>query len=884
LSKGGFFGKVMAMSIISRLRRRFWLAGGLMILPALAQAAPDTAGVASFHKDIQPLLKEYCYDCHGDGETNGSIAFDALKSDDQILNHDLWAKVLKNTRAGLMPPRKKARPTPEEQAELEAWVKYSAFGIDAKNPDPGRVTVRRLNRVEYRNTIHDLMGVDYNTDVEFPPDDTGYGFDDIGDVLTVSPLLLEKYLTAARAIVEEAVPTVPWVVPLKTIDGSKFQSANSGAHATTGPRGTMLSLTYYQPALVGTTFHQNSSGDCEVSLQLAVKGTFYFDPGRCRVTFKLDDQELMTKEFAWEDNRTFAPFVFPEKLEAGDHKLSFELKPLTPLDQKVDSLDMRLVSVNIRGPLDEQHRTRPKNYDRFFTKDAPTDADGRRAYAHELLEKFASKAYRRPVDDKTVDRLVGLAESVYGQPGKTFEAGVAYAMEAVLASPRFLFRIEQPETGTTAGGYPLVDEYSLASRLSYFLWSTMPDDELMGLVQHGELRKNLAGQVKRMLADSRSEAFVDNFTGQWLQTRDVEGANINARVVLARDGVDIPMFRGGAGRRRGAADNNPNAATANNANAASPTNSRPQRTAFQVRKDAESFPPLPQLDSDIKSAMERETQMYFAEIMREDRDVSELIDSDYTYLNQKLANFYGLTNLDVKGQQMRRVTLPPDCARGGILTQGSVLVVTSNPDRTSPVKRGLFIQNSVLGSPPPPPPPNIPALEAAERNVEGHEPTLRETLAMHRDKAECAMCHARLDPIGLAFENFNAMGMWREKERGQTIDPSGQLVTGESFTNAIELKHILATKHRLDFYRCLTEKLLTYATGRGMEYYDTETIDEIVRRLDEQQGHFSALLMGVIESAPFQKERSRANDVFSDAPEPAEKSEAIRANPKGATP
>ncbi len=799
------------------------------------------AGAAQFRSDIQPLLKEYCYECHGDGMSKGGVAFDELKTDDQILNHELWAKVLKNTRAGLMPPQKEARPAPEEQKRLEDWVKYSAFQIDPYDPDPGRVTVRRLNRVEYRNTIRDLMGVDYNTDVEFPPDDTGYGFDDIGDVLTISPMLMEKYITAARAIVDDAVPAVSWVVPQATMAGNRFQGTGPGnaGHSGGGPRNTMLSLAYSEPAWVSTSFHEDHAGDYQVSLQLAVKGTFYYDPGKCRVIFKLDDEGLLTEEFGWEDNRTFPPFVFDEQLQPGDHRLSFELQPTTPVDQQSNTPYLRLVSVIIRGPTDEQYRTRPKNFDRFFTKDAPTDPAERLQYARELLGRFARKACRRPVDDGFVNRLAALAESVYQQPGKTFEAGVGYAMAAVLASPRFLFRIEQPEPGSAHGGYPLVDEYSLASRLSYFLWSSMPDDELMGLAQRGELRKNLAAQVRRMLADPRAEAFVDNFTGQWLQTRDVEGASIDARVVLARDKGEEAQLRQpsqGRGRRK----------------------------------------PRVELDAELKSDMERETQMYFAGIVHEDRSVTELIDSDYTYLNEKLAGFYGLTNLGVKGTELRRVTLPPDCPRGGVLTQGSVLVVTSNPDRTSPVKRGLFIQNCVLGAPPPPPPPNIPALEAVEKGMADHEPTLRESLEMHRDKPVCASCHSRLDPIGLAFENFNALGMWREKERNQTIDPSGQLITGETFKDVRELKRILATNHRLDFYRCLTEKLLTYATGRGMEYYDAETIDKIVRGLDRENGRFSALLTGVIESAPFQKQRAQANAAYSDATEPADKSESGR--------
>ena len=279
-------------------------------------------------------------------------------------------------------------------------------------------------------------------------------------------------------------------------------------------------------------------------------------------------------------------------------------------------------------------------------------------------------------------------------------------------------------------------------------------------------------------------------------------------------------------------------------------------------------PPRVELDRDLRDAMRRETEMYVAGIVREDRPITELIDSDYTYLNEKLAKLYGITN--VLGTEMRRVTLPAGSPRGGVLTHGSALVVTSNPDRTSPVKRGLYILENFLGTPAPPPPPNIPALEAVEKDIKDHEPILREALQLHREKPLCASCHARMDPIGLAFENFNAMGMWREKERNQSIDAAGRLITGESFTSVRELKHILAVQHRGDFYRCLTEKLLTYALGRGPEYYDVETIDRIVQRLEDENGHFSALLLGIVESAPFQRMRLQATASLSASTEPPE--------------
>jgi hypothetical protein len=839
----------------------------------------ETPAAVEFHQDVQPILKEYCYDCHGDGAKKGQIAFDELTTDQSLLSHDLWFKVLKNTRAGLMPPQKKPRPSAADQQKIERWIKYAAFGLDPNKPDPGRVTVRRLNRVEYRNTIHDLMGIDFNADAEFPPDDTGYGFDNIGDVLTVSPMLLEKYLAAANEIVTEAVPTIDRVIPERTVPGREFTGMKKASESNDIGRGvrrdSSLPMSYYQQGAASNTISVDAPGSYSVALDLAVKGTFDFDPGRCRVVFKINDHEVLRKEFGWYDNKTFH-FEFNENWAAGGQQMTLELTPLTPEDQKLNPLDMRIADVVVRGPTDKKYWTHPANYERFFTREAPKNSAARRAYARELLGTFASKAFRRPVDGRTQDRLAAMAEDVYSQPGKTFEAGVAHAMVAVLASPRFLFRLEKPDASSHSAVAADVDEYSLASRLSYFLWSTMPDEELVTLAGRGELRANLDAQVKRMLADSRSEKMVQNFTGQWLQTRDVDGVSIDARVVLARDsGQERELREQQAAfrakfdenaRKKAAASTNQAALGLTNLLVAGITN-QPGQTNLTAQNNTpprrrgqgnNSFfrKPRFELDGDVRDAMRRETEMFVSSIVREDRPVTELIDSDYTFLNEKLAKFYGITN--VTGPEMQRVSLPADSVRGGVLTDGSTLVVTSNPDRTSPVKRGLFILENFLGTPTPPPPPNIPALEAAEKDIKDHEPTLREALQQHRDKPLCASCHARMDPIGLAFENFNAMGIWRDKERNQTIDPAGMLVTGESFQSVRELKHILAHEHRADFYRCLTEKFLTYALGRGTEYYDVETIDQIVQRLDREGGRFSALLAGVIESAPFQKMRVQA--------------------------
>ena len=746
-----------------------------------------------------------------------------------------------------MPPEKKARPSAEETRLLEQWIKYEAFGIDPQNPDPGRVTIRRLNRVEYRDTIRDLMGINFKADEEFPPDDTGYGFDNIGDVLTISPLLLEKYMQAAETIVASAVPTVAKVIQERSVPGKEFCSVDGSTN--NGDR-----LTFYQEGKMSHAFKVEEAGDYRLLLNLEVAGQFDFDPGRCYVIFKVDDQELTQEEFTWHNNKRFV-IEFDQKWQPGEHQMAIELHPLTPIDQKRNSLDLRIVSVRIQGPLDKRFWIRTKNYDRFFSRDEPPKSEvERRQYARDVLNNFSKKAFRRPIDAPTLDRLLAISESVYILPGKCFEEGVAQAMVAVLASPRFLFRVEEgaftrtvrSDAAETSKPASLIDEYALASRLSYFLWSTMPDEDLFRQAERGELRKNLNAEVTRMLADPHSEALIQNFTGQWLQLRDVEGIDINAQAVLARERIS---------KSEGKQDEDENQAKQGN-----------RRKQFKK--------PSVELDGPLRRAMRQETEMFFGNIVHEDRSVLELIESNYAFVNERLARHYGFP--EVNGNEMRRVTLPEDSPRGGLLTQASVLIVTSNPTRTSPVKRGLFILDNILGMPPPPPPANVPDLEESEKGFKDREPTLREVLDLHRSKPLCSSCHSRMDPLGLALENFNALGLWREKERGQAIDASGKLITGESFRDIREMKRIVASDHRLDFYRCLTEKLLTYALGRGLEYYDVHTVDQIVDRLDQERGRFSALLMGIIESAPFQKRRNLSPVVDAASAAPSEQNVQAR--------
>lgn len=642
----------------------------------------------AFRQHVAPVLTKYCFDCHGDGAATAEVAFDQFTSDAQLLqSRELWWKALKQLRAGFMPPQGEPRPSADELTQLESWIKTAVFEIDPQNTDPGRVTLRRLNRVEYRNTIRDLLGVEFDTAGEFPADDTGYGFDNIGDVLTMSPLLLEKYVVAAEAIVQQ--------------------------------------------------------------------------PG----------------------------------------------------------------------------------FKRLFSGDIPqTDAE-RRQYAGKILSRFAGRAFRRPAEPETVERLVDLALDVAGQPGRTFEAGMARAVTAVLASPRFLFREEMVEAAPTAT-HPLVDEYSLATRLSYFLWSTMPDDELFALAAEHKLRENLSAQVRRMLSDPRSKQFIRNFTGQWLQTRDIESVPINAFAVISGDRPPDPEAQQRRARFRELRSKPLESLTAEE-------KAELDAALAAFRAGRGRFRQF-ELNGDLRRAMRDETEMHFAHLVRDDRSLLELIECDYAFLNERLAKHYGIEG--VEGGEMRLVRLPPDSPRGGLLTQGTVLAVTSNPDRTSPVKRGLFILENLLGTPPPPPPPNLPTLEDAAKQL-GDRPTLRRQLELHRAQPLCHSCHNRLDPLGLALEDFNALGMLRESRPDHVIDTSGTLLSGESFKNVRELKHILATERRRDFYRCLTEKLLTYALGRGLDYYDVYTVDDLVDRLDRENGRAMVLISGIIESAPFQRRR-----------------------------
>ena len=920
-----------AESVLRRLkplRRR--CAFGALLLPAGAGAAEPSLEV--FRREAQPILEKYCFDCHGNGISKGGLTLDKFDTGAALRDHKVWFQALKNVRSGVMPPADEAQPTPAETEKLMAWIKREAFGLDPAKPDPGRVTVRRLNRVEYRNTVRDLMGVEFDTLKEFPADDTGHGFDNIADVLTISPILLEKYLDAAQTIIAKGVVTKPRTVVENALVGRQFATVRvdttlpeqpkpatpppaamapaaaaapadiaipgavtpavsapapqpgavvagqapagapgpalpgrgkgrgpgfgQGGRGRGGPppmtkpvpvvENDSVILSYYTPALVAAKLKVEQAGKYQIVWDLFAHETYaenQFDLNKCRVVLSLNGETLLEQEFVREGYSKKFEYTFDRELPVGEHEVSLEIKPIGPDTPQYRRLRIRLNSVTARGPLAPEFWVPTPGYAKYFPREVPADAPQRRLYAREVLEKFTTRAFRGPVEAEKIESLVALAERIYSLPGGVFETGVTQAMVATLASSSFLFREDQTEPLKPGQTHPFINEHALASRLSYFLWSSMPDDELLQLARTGKLRANLKAQLDRMLADARAQEFVRNFTGQWLQARDIATVAITAEEIYLRDhpNPELTAARETFARLQ-----------------AIPQGNRTEEDVAALQKARGltfefTRTPKPELTERLRRSMLQETEMSFAHLIKEDRSLLELLESDYTFLNEELAKHYGIE--DVTGAEMRKVQLPPGSPRGGILTQGTILAVTSNPTRTSPVKRGVFILDSILGTPAAPPPPNIPSLEDAAPAAKLRTMTLRETLALHATDPLCASCHTRMDPLGLALENFNAMGQWRTADSGQPVQPAGKLASGEAFADIRELKHILATKHQREFFLCLTEKLMTYALGRDVEYYDTVTVDRLVAALEASGGKPSVLLHGIVNSAPFQQRR-----------------------------
>ena len=761
------------------------------VASTLAHADPAT----SYTKEIIPLLENYCYECHGDGETKGKFALDGFKDLSAHLNdRKYWVTVWQNLRSQVMPPSDKDQPNMAERQQLIAWIERDVFKLDPNNPDPGRVTIRRLNRTEYQNAVFDLLGVEYDTREVFPPDDTGYGFDNIGAVLSMSPLLMEKYVAAADEVVALALPDgAAAQVPRVDMDGKNFK-------ATSDLKTSGSWLPFAKSQQVRLDQEILWDGDYQVKVEYSIHGASEATTDEAQLQVTAAGTKVGEALLSW-DQRRVIELTGKVPLKKGRQSFEISLAPKTRPLAGEEELFLKVQRVIVQGPLGGEQHEYAKGYRMIFVDGpAPEGDSGREKYARKIMRSFVSRAFRKPLDEQTIDRLIAIVREISKEPGKTFQDGIKRAIATCLASPRFLFRVEiQPEPNNPAKIVPL-DEYSLAARLSFFLWGSVPDDELLSLAFNTKLRANLGPQVDRMIQDPRSQRLVKNFIGQWLQARDVENVAISAKTILGKK-----------------------------------TN----------REAGQSFDPR------LRSDMQRETEMLFDFILRKDRPVEEIISARYSFMNERLAKFYGIDGFS--GDEMQPVDLTEHPERGGVLTQGTFLMVTSNATRTSAVKRGLFVLDNLLGSPPPPPPPGIPKLEDATTG--NANPTQREMMEIHRKKPECRGCHSRMDPIGLGLENFNALGQFRATENGKPIDAGGKLLTGEKFADVASLKEILAGKRKPDFYRTLAEKLLTYAIGRGVEYYDATTVDLLTERLTKKDGKLRELIQGIVESAPFQKRR-----------------------------
>lgn len=739
-------------------------------------AKTDAQHEAYFRGTVAPFLTRYCADCHSGDDAMAGVQVDLFTKARDVQDHrKTWERILVMLQTGLMPPEDSARPKLADVDPIVDWVQERLTNIDCSGPRvAGRVTIRRLNRAEYNNTIRDLVGLDFEPAADFPADDVGYGFDNIGDVLTLPPILFEKYLDAAEQIVNRAITTPEDRQAVKTqLDVDDL----SGGSLRNSLRVLVSS------GEVSSDFQFSHEADYVIRIE-AAGDQAGDEPAKMRLKLGRRAIKVVEVPAVRRDPKTYeVRFKAPQ----GKHRLAVEFINdfYNPKDPDPNNRDRNLYvgSWEIEGPLDLPPVEPSEAHKRiiFVTPDAKRSPA---RCARVIITRFADQAWRRPAAPEEVDRLMQLFDKG-NQAGLSFESSLKLPLQAVLVSPHFLFRVEKdPPPGETR---PL-SEHELATRLSYFLWSSMPDEELRKLADAGKLRTNLESQVRRMLRDPKAWALVENFADQWLQIRNLDTISIDRRQYRAW------------GRQ-------------------------------------------------LKEAMRQESRLYFEYIMREDRSLFELLDSNYTFVNETLAKHYGIEG--VEGEEFQKVTLN-DRRRGGVLTQASVLTITSNPTRTSPVKRGKWIMEQILGTEPPPPPPDVPEL-TSDGPLVG---TLREQMEQHRANPNCAVCHVQMDALGFAFENFDPIGGWREKDGKHPIDASGELPGGKAFDGPGALKAIL--KGDADaFRRSFAEKMLTYALGRGLEHEDNCTIEDLRAAMAAGGDRFSSLVLAIVKSEPFQKRDGR---------------------------
>ncbi len=776
------------------------------LLLGLLAACAGAADGSTYLTDVRPLLDTYCVKCHSPEKHKGDLDLASIK-DEEVGRKSirLWRKVIDKVTTKDMPPEDAAKqPTPAEAEKLVTALR--TLKRPSGPPDPGVVTIRRLNRSEYDNTIRDLVGLDLKPAAGFPSDDVGEGFDNIGDVLSLPPILLEKYHDAATMILDKAI--VIEQVDLKFSAG-QLAGVHEGKPLEAKADGKTRTFT----ALGQVDLDAGAPVDGKYTLKIRAGGD-QSGSESSKMVVKVDNEVAS-------EIKVMATVAFPSSysatltLKKGAHHIAVcfanphsdsdppaggaggksnggsgnatakaPAKPAKPPAVRSLMLDQLELIGPPSPPVPESHK-------RIFVAKPSADLAKRDA-ARAVIERFATRAFRQPVTPEKLERLLKLFD-LADRDGEVFEEAVKITLKAVLESPLFLFRVEQSRQSSEPNGAYAVSDWELASRLSYLLWSSMPDDELFDLAKQGKLRDpaTLDKQVKRMIKDAKSHALTEEFAEQWLHLRNLE--------------------------------------------------------TFQP--DPKKFP---EYDKVLKKAMYDETTMFFEYVMREDRSVLEFIDSDYTFVNERLASHYGIAN--VTGPAMRKVQLS-DHIRGGVMSMASILTITSNPTRTSPVKRGKWILEEIVGDPPPPPPPAVAQLPEQDKGSSAGL-SLRQLMERHRSDPVCASCHTRMDPIGFGFENYDALGRWRTDDGGKTLDVSGTLPGGVSFKGPIELKTMFLN-HKDDFTRRLSEKMLIFALGRGMTTDDDLVIDAISSAVAKDQYRFSTLVTQVVKSYPFLYRRNK---------------------------
>ena len=741
------------------------------------------------------LVNQYCVSCHNPDERKGDLVLEGISLEDSEENPELWEKVIKRLDSRQMPPPDRKRPSEATYDAVLASITESLDAHASIHPKPGRVeTFRRLNRTEYQNAIRDLLAVNIDAKTLLPKDDESHGFDNV-TVGALSPSLLDRYISAAQKISRLAVGTPyrsprgdtyrirPDVTQEKHVDGLPI--------GTRG--GTLIDYTFPQDGeyeievLLTRDRNEHVEGlkethEMEILLDRSLVKRFTIDPPKGTRDHSQLDKHLKTR---------FSAKAGPRKLG-----VTFLQTPYSLLEIKREPfrahynhhrhprLTPAVYQISITGPFEAKGAGDTPSRKKIFIKH-PSDERAEESVAREILANLMKRAYRRSISNADLKRPMDFFKE--GKEGGGFESGIEMALSSILVSPEFLFRVEKDPAGSKPGEAYRISDLELASRLSFFLWSSLPDEELLDLAIAGKLRNPgvLEAQAARMLDDEKAVNLVDNFASQWLHLRNLESIVPDLRL-------------------------------------------------------------YPDFDDNLRQSFRKETELFFESVMREDRSVLDLLKSDYTFLDERLAYHYGIPN--IAGSRFRRVSLDPEHNRGGLLRQGSILTVTSYATRTSPVIRGSWILENIIGTPPPPPPPNVPALE--ENKVDATL-SMREQLAEHRANPACAGCHNLMDPVGFALENFDAVGRWREYEDGTSIDVSGGLPDGSVFNGVGPLEEGLLERPEL-FVRTLSEKLLTFALGRGIEAHDAPAVRGIVRNARSNEYRFSSIILGIVNSVPFQ--------------------------------